>query len=139
MFWHADKSVYQRETSMKIANIMAGINDGERKRQWFQASMYILNKHWDKVDNFRIDKFLALVRHMFSQVLAYLKSTNYEASAISWLQGLLDKLFSDSLSAQGICLQITDVFVPELGKVDKDEITLDQIGALLKPFLKALA
>ena len=58
---------------------------------------------------------------------------------VSWLTALLDKLFADNLSAQGICLQITDVFVPELGKIDKDGISLDQIGALLKPFLKALA
>lgn len=101
--------------------------------------MYILNKHWDKVDNFRIDKFLALLRNMFSQVLAFLKETNYDQSHIDWLTGMLEKLFLDNLSAVGICLQITDVFIPELGKIDKDGISLDQIGSLLKPFMKALA
>ena len=125
VFWHADKSVYQRETSLKISSIMGGIEDNERKRQWFQACIYILNKHWDKVDNFRIDKFLALLRHMFSQVLGYIMSTGYEAESVQWLQGMLDKLFSDNLSAQGISLQIVDVFVPELGKIDKDGVTLD--------------
>ena len=99
MFWHSDKSVYQRETSFKISKIMEGITSADHKQQWFQACMYILNKHWDKVDNFRIDKYLALLRHMFSQVLAYLKSTGYEAKAVAWLQGLLDKLFGDALSA----------------------------------------
>ena len=91
------------------------------------------------MDNFRIDKFLALLRHMFAQVLTYLKEVEYEESAVSWLQTLLDRLFADNLSAQGISLQITDVFVPELGKCDKDGITLDQIAALLKPFLNALS
>jgi len=43
------------------------------------------------------------------------------------------------LSAQGISLQICDVFVPELGKIDKDEITLEQIAELIKPFMNALA
>lgn len=72
MFWHADKSQYQRETSIKIASIMGNLTGStddevsERKRAWFEASLYILNKHWHKVDNFRIDKFLALLRHMFS-------------------------------------------------------------------------
>lgn len=99
MFWHADKSVYQRETSLKISKIMEGISSTERKQQWFQACLYILNKHWDKVDNFRIDKFLALLRHMFAQVLGHLKATGYEQESISWLQGLLDKLFRDNLSA----------------------------------------
>jgi hypothetical protein len=31
------------------------------------------------------------------------------------------------------------VFIPELGKIDKDGISLDQIGCLLKPFIRALA
>ena len=85
MFWHSDKSVYQRETSIKISKIMEGIADAEKKQQWFQACLYILNKHWDKVDNFRIDKFLALLRLMFAQVLTYLKSTDYESKAVAWL------------------------------------------------------
>lgn len=104
---------------------MEGIETGERKQQWFQACLYILNKHWDKIDNFRIDKFLALLRHMFAQVLGYLKSTGYEHGPVQWLQGLLQKLFMDQLSAQGVALQICDVFIPELGKVDKDGISLD--------------
>ena len=49
----------------------------ERKKAWFEASLYILNKHWHKVDNFRIDKFLALLRHMFSQVLIFIKAGGY--------------------------------------------------------------
>ena len=104
---------------------MEGIENEERKRQWFQACLYILNKHWDKVDNFRIDKFLALLRHMFSQVLGFIKSTGYAQSDLEWLQGVMQKLFLDNLSAQGICLQICDVFIPELGKVDKDGVSLD--------------
>ena len=125
VFWHADKSVYQQQTSLKIAKIMAGLSTPDRKQQWFQACLYILNRHWDKVDNFRIDKFLALLRCMFAQVLEYLKEVEYAKETVEWLQGILDKLFADSLSAQGISLQICDVFVPELGKVDKDGVSLD--------------
>ena len=42
-------------------------------------------------------------------------------------------------SAQGICLQICDVFIPELGKTDKDGISMDNIAGLLSPFLSTLA
>jgi len=38
----------------------------ERQKQWFEAALYIFNKHWDKVDNFRIDKYLMLVRNLFN-------------------------------------------------------------------------
>jgi len=85
VFWHADKSVYQRETALKISKILEGIKSAERKQQWFQAGLYILNKHWDKVDNFRIDKFLALLRLLFAQVLTYVKEVHYGAAAVGWL------------------------------------------------------
>ena len=60
-----------------------------RKKAWFEASMYILNKHWHKVDNFRIDKFLALLRHMFSQMLSFIKQGGYSKTDLEWLEKLL--------------------------------------------------
>ena len=75
MLWHADKPLYQKELSLKIAKIMEGIEASEddsteetvrRKQAWFDAGLYILNKNWDQLDNFRIDKFLAFLRNMFN-------------------------------------------------------------------------
>ena len=84
---------------MKISKIMEQLSSSSHKKQWFQAGLYILNKHWDKVDNFRIDKFLALLRHLFAQALLFLKETAYEDETMAWLQEQLNKLFGDSLSA----------------------------------------
>lgn len=41
-------------------------------------------------------------------------------------------------AAQGLLLQIVDVFVPEIGKVD-NQISLTHLASLLSPFLHALA
>jgi len=41
-------------------------------------------------------------------------------------------------SASGVTLQICDIFVQEINKVD-DSISLEVIAGLLDPFLKALA
>ena len=45
----------------------------ERRKSFFDAALYILNKMWDKIDNFRIDKFLGLLRHLFAQALLLIK------------------------------------------------------------------
>ena len=45
---------------------------------------------------------------------------------------------TEKRSSQGIALQICDVFIPELGKVDSEQISLDQLSEVLKPFLLAL-
>jgi ribosomal RNA-processing protein 1 len=84
MYWHSDKSIYQRDTSLKIAQLLVDLKHTEqgwsdRQKQWFEAGLYIFNKHWDKVDNFRIDKFLMLVRNLFSSSFQIFKATNYKA------------------------------------------------------------
>jgi len=49
----------------------------ERKRQWFEEFLYVFNIHWDKVDNFRLDKYLMFLRYMFNQVLTFIKTKEY--------------------------------------------------------------
>ena len=66
VIWHADKSVYQRECCAKIASIMDSLTDIDRKKEWFAQFMYIFNLNWDKLDNYRIDKYLMFLRFMFS-------------------------------------------------------------------------
>lgn len=69
--------MYQREAAVKIAALIKLLppknEDGSaheglhpKQRQWIESMFYILNKHWERVDNFRIDKFLNLVRNLFN-------------------------------------------------------------------------
>ena len=100
LFWHADKMVYQRDTAIRVSNLMKLIPDTEdaneikggsrlefpqKKKQWFESMLYIFNKHWERVDNFRIDKFLMLVRWNFNALFSELKSCDYPKSDIEWL------------------------------------------------------
>lgn len=143
MFWHSDKSVYQRDTSLKIAAILVNLSPEERQwsprqKQWFESCLYIFNKHWDKVDNFRIDKYLMLVRNIFNAAFQIFKRTDYDQQDMEWFCQLIGKWFSDNLTAQGLLLQMVDIFVPEMGKVN-NQISLTHLSKLLEPFLNALA
>ncbi len=51
--------------------------------KWFEAFVYIFNMHWDKVDNYRIDKYLLFLRLQFNAILAFLKNHHYETAVIS--------------------------------------------------------
>jgi len=98
--------------------------------------------HWDKVDNFRIDKFLMFLRFQFNQVLAFMKQSNYEPELMKWYQKLIKTLFLNSQksanTATGIPLQICDVFLKEMNKVD-NLVSLDNLAAILDPFLASLS
>lgn len=139
LFWHADKSVYQRDVSLKIASILGKLGTSgwnAKKKLWFESCLYIFDKHWDKVDNFRIDKFMMLVRNMISESFTIFKESDYQE--ITWFADFLQKFMKDPLRAQGLLLQLTDVYIPELGKVD-NLISLNNLAQLLKPFLYLLA
>ena len=43
----------------------------------------------------------------------------------------------DGLTAEGVCLQISDIFIAELNK-SKPDCPLDTIAQLLDPFLRSL-
>ena len=45
---------------------MDGLTDVERKKEWFSQFVYIFNLNWDKIDNYRIDKYLMFLRFMFN-------------------------------------------------------------------------
>lgn len=112
----------------------------ERKQQWFDEFLYIFNKHWTKIDNFRLDKFLSLIRLQVHELLAFL--TSEPAFIHSWYQDRMLKFFlatynEGQTTKEGIPLQICDVFIAELNKVCPD-CSLDNIAALLQPFLYAL-
>ncbi len=75
VFWHSDKSVYQRDTALKIAKLFSQLEkiSKDRQKAWFEAFAYIFNMHWDKVDNYRIDKYLLFLRFQINEVLSFLK------------------------------------------------------------------
>lgn len=65
--------------------------DPERKQSWFDEFLYIFNKHWNKIDNFRLDKFLVFVRMQVNELLVFL--TSHTQYIESWYQDKLLKFF----------------------------------------------
>ena len=54
----------------------------ERQKEWFEAFLYIANLHWDKVDNYRIDKFLMFLRYQLNEGLQFLKVQAYDEDKV---------------------------------------------------------
>lgn len=141
MIWHSDKPLYQKACGEKIASVMSLLKSPDNKMEWFENFLYIFNSHWDKIDNFRIDKFLMFLRFMFRQALQFLKESEYNEEYIQWYQNSIYRLYKGQLSseaASGVTLQICDIFLQELNQTDSS-LSLERISDLLYPFMKALA
>lgn len=75
---------------------MAGIKSIHNKKVWYENFLYIFNSHWNKVDNFRIDKYLMFLRFMFNQLLRLLKETNNDSELTLWYQKIILDVFLNS-------------------------------------------
>ena len=84
MIWHSDKSLYQKDCATRIASIMGKLESADKKKLWFDQFLYIFNIHWDKVDNFRIDKYLMFLRFQLNQLLCFLRDQKYESEVVQW-------------------------------------------------------
>lgn len=85
-FWHSDKAQYQSELAQKIAKLFTQIGEVhgvDKQKAWFEAFLYISNLHWDKVDNYRIDKYLMFLRYQLNEVLQFLKVHEYDDEKVS--------------------------------------------------------
>ena len=77
---------------------MDGLSDVERKKEWFAQFLYIFNLNWDKIDNYRIDKYLMFLRFQFNQLLKFLQKNQKDAPLLQWYQAVILKLFVNSKS-----------------------------------------
>lgn len=142
-FWHSDKLAYQATVAEKIAKLLTQMGEKhglEKQKQWIDAFFYIFNLHWDKVDNYRIDKYLMFVRYQLNELLRLLKKHSYDSeSVLDWFGAHLKRLFLDeNFVSKGIPLQICDVFLQELNKVDAETLSYKDLAGLLEPFLYAM-
>ena len=68
----------------------------DRQMAWFDAFLYIFNKHWNKVDNFRIDKFLMFLRFQLSSAMSLLKEHNYSPDLVNWFTSVISRTIADT-------------------------------------------
>ncbi len=111
-----------------------------KKREWLEAFFYIFNLRWNEIDNFRIDKYLMCVRFQLNALLTFLRDEHYSPSLLKWYHKLMLGLFTQPKladAATGIPLQICDVLVEEMNKVDKGA-NMEAIAGMLSPYLSAL-
>jgi ribosomal RNA-processing protein 1 len=86
--WHADKTMYQREVGLKMSQIINLLptegTEGNKKMLWFEAFIYIFSKWWNKIDNFRLDKYLLFLRFMMNECFKWMKAENYDSALTTW-------------------------------------------------------
>ena len=97
--------------------------------------------HWNRIDGWRINKYLALIR---KHLVVFLKHINsiWDSNAAA-VTNYINSIFEETLRGKdvplGVGMQIADVYLEEISKnFDKSQLSHERITQLLCPFLKAL-
>lgn len=69
----------------------------EEKFKWFQHMWKSLKLHWDRIDGFRIDKFMMLIRLHVNKIFSVIKESKYDLKVIEGLmKGLEEEILLES-------------------------------------------
>ncbi|KAB0790979.1 hypothetical protein PPYR_02779 [Photinus pyralis] len=138
--WMSDKPLVQEECAESIANLIHHV-DADSALLFFKCGLTTMAIEWFGIDQWRLDKFLMLVRRMLRHCFQFLKSTEWNMNEIeSFNRVLEDTLLKTSGSSfTGLTMHFTEIFLEELAKVSNGKITQENLLEFLKPFAKHLA
>jgi hypothetical protein len=140
-FYHSDKSPYQRDLADKITGFMDNISSEENKLMWHRHFFRMLSLHWDKLDGWRINKYLMLIRKQLIVVFKHIQTiwTTQPANLQKYMDALYDESLKEAGVPMGIGLQMADIYIDEVANnFKKEELLQDRVSALLSPFLQAI-
>lgn len=134
--WMSDKPLVQEELADDLASLVHCFSDVKVGVQFYQIFLETMCLEWFGIDQWRIDKFMMLVRRATRQMLMVLKNSEWQEEYI--------KLFSDALHAtifeinkcpKGLLLHVCDFIIEEISKVSEGDIPEDKLHLILEPFL----
>lgn len=77
--WQADKVKIQHELADSISKIMDIFSNTSPNLlfDWFKSGLNILNKEWNKIDYYRINKFMYLVNKLMTDIMSIIKEKKW--------------------------------------------------------------
>lgn len=135
--WMSDKPIPQENLANKIAGLLSSFDQFEASLQFFGAFLKTMAQEWNGIDQWRIDKFMMLVRKVTREVLRVLQTNNWDNESIEKLGETLTKTILGSVFhvPRGLFMHFTELFFEEVAKVSNGEIEAENITKLLKPFM----
>lgn len=86
--------------------------------QWIKAGYSVLKKEWNKIDYYRMNKFMSLVRNLFKYMLLSFAEEKWRLEPIQQHNTVLrEEIFSAEDAEQGIRTHYIQIFVQEVAQM----------------------
>lgn len=137
--WMSDKPLPQESLATKIASLLHSFDQIESCVQFFAMFLKTMALEWNGIDQWRIDKFMMLVRKVTREMLRILQSKEWDANVIDQLSTRLDETVLSAATPRGLFMHFIELFFEEVGKVSNGEIEAVAVTHFLKPFMHYVA
>ncbi|KAH8274016.1 hypothetical protein KR044_008098 [Drosophila immigrans] len=135
--WMSDKPLVQEELAEQLAQMVDSFGGNTAcSLAYFSAFMRTMCQEWFGIDQWRMDKFLMLVRRMVRYMLRLLKKSKWSPDLIQTFNATMQQsVLAEQPKSRGLTMHYMDVFFEELAKAANEEITAAQVNLFLLPFV----
>ncbi|KAI9590518.1 ribosomal RNA processing protein 1 homolog [Glossina fuscipes] len=139
--WYSDKPLVQEDLAEQLGQLIGCFDDNiELSIKFFGAFLKIMEVEWFGIDQWRMDKFLMLVRRMLRHMLKALKKHYWSLETVEKFdQCVKSSVLRENVTARGLTMHYLDIFFEELAKVSNGEISAEQVNYFIKPFVHFMA
>uniref|UniRef100_T1GYA6 Uncharacterized protein n=1 Tax=Megaselia scalaris TaxID=36166 RepID=T1GYA6_MEGSC len=127
--WMSDKPLVQEELAEDLGKLVECFST-KVGIDFFGSFLDIMQQEWFGIDQWRMDKFLMLVRRMLRYTLKAIKKEKWQSDFIEKLNSVVYKCLESP--CLGLSMHVLDIFFEELAKMGFPTKSIDDIE-LVKP------
>ncbi|VDM98671.1 unnamed protein product [Thelazia callipaeda] len=137
--WMQDKMLWQEQLADDIASLLNVFERETESVLFFKCLLITLSKEWTRIDRWRMDKFLMLMRRVLRALFLRLRLKDWEPAVTDmYINAFKDCVISNDKSfVDGLKFHFLSIYLDELdgaGGLEPDQVTY-----MLKPFVELLA
>lgn len=133
--WMSDKPLIQENLADEIASLVQCFEDLSIALQYFGAFLETMSIEWFGIDNWRIDKFMMLVRRCTRQMLIALHEAEWPKQHVETLMKYVDRFLLNSEKCPfGLTKHFGDLLLEELAKVSEGDIDADIVHTIVETY-----
>lgn len=137
--WMSDKPLPQESLATKIAALLHSFDQIESCLQFYAMFLKTMALEWNGIDQWRIDKFMMLVRKVTREMLSIIQSKDWDGEIISKFATQLNETVLSEGTPRGLFMHFVELFFEEVGKVSNGDIEPESVTNLLRPFMLYVA
>ncbi|XP_029670914.1 ribosomal RNA processing protein 1 homolog [Formica exsecta] len=133
--WMSDKMLVQEELAESLSKLVHCFDSKDTILLYTSCALKTLAIEWFGIDQYRLDKFLMLIRRILRQTFVTYKDKSWDIKWVTELSQMFLQLFLHPKTGLGFNLHMIEIYLQELAKVSNGNIPECVVHEFIKPFV----